>query len=70
MSAAASKFTAKEKADAIERELGYRRRNYPRWVAAGTMSQALADKQIALFEEIFADMRRAAETAEPQGKLL
>lgn len=50
-----------EKLAAIKRELGYRRRVYPYRVEQGKMSQALADKQIAIFEEIAEDYQAAAE---------
>jgi hypothetical protein len=45
------------KLDCIERELGYRRRVYPRSVANGTMSQSKADREIAIMESIAADYR-------------
>ncbi|OHC97732.1 MAG: hypothetical protein A2792_09865 [Sphingomonadales bacterium RIFCSPHIGHO2_01_FULL_65_20] len=48
-------FTAQEKLEAVRRELGFRRRVYPRRVDDGAMTQALADKQIAVFEAIEAD---------------
>lgn len=54
-------FTAAEKLAAVERELTYRRRVYARRVADEKMTQALADRQIALFEAIAADYRAAAE---------
>lgn len=54
------KFTAEEKREAIERELKYRRRVYPRRIEAGQMTRALADRQIALFEEILQDYQAAA----------
>jgi hypothetical protein len=44
-----------EKRQAIERELNYRRRVYPRLVMTHRMSQKLADEQIAVFEEIRLD---------------
>lgn len=47
-----AKFMIKEKLDCLKRELGLRKRNYPRWVSAGTMSQQFADEQIALMEEL------------------
>lgn len=53
--------TAKDKLDAIERELNYRRRVYPRMVGAGKMTQTLADKQIALFEAIRDDYAKQAQ---------
>lgn len=54
-------FTAAEKLAAVERELTYRRRVYVRRVADEKMTQALADRQIALFEAIAADYRATAE---------
>jgi hypothetical protein len=52
-------FTAKQKREAIERELNYRRFVYPGRVAAGKMTQKLADLQIAIFEAIKADYAEA-----------
>lgn len=48
-------YTPAEKRAAIKRELKLRRSAYPRWVAAGKMTQKEADKQIAIFEAIAAD---------------
>jgi type IV secretory pathway TrbD component len=48
-------FTAKDKLEAVERELGYRRRVYVRRVMNKQMTQELADRQIAVFEAILAD---------------
>jgi hypothetical protein len=45
-------FTAKQKCEAIERELSYRRRVYPRRIEAGQMTRDLAARQIAIFEAI------------------
>lgn len=44
-----------EKRKAIERELGFRRRVYPKSVADGKMKQAEADHQIAVMEAILKD---------------
>ena len=55
--------TAADKKKAIERELTYRRRVYPRWIADGRMTQKLADQQIDIFEAIRDDYAKA-ETAE------
>ena len=46
------KFTAKQKLEAVHRELSYRRPVYERRVANGTMTKELADFQIAIFEAI------------------
>ena len=48
-------FTNDEKRKAALRELSQRRHVYPRLVAAGKMTQAEADRQIALMTEIEAD---------------
>lgn len=48
-------FTYEQKLQAIKRELHYRRRVYRDAVAAGNMTQALSDKQIAVMEAIRAD---------------
>lgn len=49
--------SAAAKLQAVERELGYRRRVYARRVADGKMTQRLADEQIQIFEEIAEDYR-------------
>ena len=54
-------FTAEQKRKAVERELTYRRRVYPRWVSDGKMTQQLADQQIAIFEAIRMDYTAAEE---------
>lgn len=54
-------FTNTEKLAAVNRELGYRRRVYERRVAEGKMSKALADEQIAVFEQIAEDYRKLTE---------
>lgn len=47
--------TREEKRAEALRELGLRRRTYPRWVEAGRLSQADADRQIALMQSIADD---------------
>lgn len=59
-------FTAKEKAECAERELRLRERVYPNRVADGRMTQALADKQIALMAAIATDYRAQADAEEPR----
>ena len=54
-------FTAKEKREAIEREIAMRKRVYPRWVAAGRMTPAKAQHETEVMEEIAADLRRVEE---------
>lgn len=48
-------FTAREKAEAIVRELTLRRYVYPRRIAAKKMKQETADREIAVMEAILGD---------------
>ena len=50
-----TEFTRAQKRACIERELKMRRRVYPRWVENGKMTQADADREIAVMEAILAD---------------
>lgn len=52
---------AAEKLEAVEREIKQRRRVYPRLVDQGKMTQAFADRQIAIMEAIADDYRRDVE---------
>lgn len=36
----------------VERELGFRRRCYPRWLENGKITKALADREIELMERV------------------
>lgn len=63
-------FTSKEKAAEAEREVKQREWVYPRRVAAEKMTQAAADKQIAVMREIAADYRMQAEAEERQGDIV
>jgi hypothetical protein len=56
-------FTAEQKRKAVERELTYRRRVFPRLIDGGKMTRQTADEQIAIFEAIKADYAEA-ETKE------
>lgn len=59
-------ITDDEKLKAVQRELRYRRWVYPKRVAAGSMKQQEAEKQIAVFEAIEADYQKAVAS----GRLL
>lgn len=48
-----------EKMEAVDRELSYRRRVYPRLIESRKMTPDLAARQISLFESIAADYRAA-----------
>ncbi len=54
-------FTAADKLAAVRREIGMRRRVYPRWVINGKMSQAKANEETAIMEAIAADYERQVE---------
>jgi len=58
--------TNREKHQAAAREVGYRKRVYARRVAAEQMTQAKADAEIAIMQEIADDYRRLAEAEEPR----
>jgi hypothetical protein len=54
-------FTDTEKLECARREVKQREHVYPRRVEAGQMSQALADRQIALMKSIADDYEKLAE---------
>jgi hypothetical protein len=62
-------ITNKDKAECAEREVKQRRYVYPRRVGDGKMTQALADRQIAIMEAIASDYRALAETEDRAGRL-
>lgn len=55
--------TLAEQAACLERELGIRRRIYPKWVGAGRITQDVADREIARMEAALATINglRASE---------
>lgn len=57
-------FTARQKMQAAQREVGYRRWVYEKRVAAGKMTQAKADEEIALMDEIARDYGEIAKQEE------
>lgn len=50
-----SEITRADKRACAQRELAFRERFYPRWVAAGRMTQEEADREIARMRAISAD---------------
>ena len=46
-----------DKRAALERELAFRRRCYPKWVAEGRMTRAQMEHQFAVIEAILDDYR-------------
>jgi len=51
------------------RELGMRRRVYPKWVEADRMTEEKAFREIAGMEAILATLHRIKEERSPQAKL-
>lgn len=64
------RFTARQKQQALAREIGFRRRVYATRVVEGRMKQADADFQIGIFEEMEAEFRQRAEAEDRAGRLL
>ena len=54
-------FTNSEKQQAAEREVSQRRHVYPRLIEKGRMTKQLAERQIALMQEIAEDYGKLAE---------
>jgi hypothetical protein len=48
-------ITPQDKRACLQREIKMRRKVYPRWVAAGNMTQEQADREIAVMEAIERD---------------
>lgn len=63
-------ITTEVKLREIKRELGQRRHVYARLVAAGKLSQATADWQIAVLEAVQRDYEALIEAEQAEGKLL
>jgi hypothetical protein len=61
------RITYRDKEECARRELNYRRRVYPRWIAAGKLKQEDADRQIELMEAIAEDYARCS-ALEMRGK--
>jgi hypothetical protein len=54
-------FTATTKLAAVEREIKYRKRVYPRMIVEGKMTDGFANAQLAVFEAIADDYKKLAE---------
>jgi uncharacterized protein CbrC (UPF0167 family) len=61
MTAHARKFDAGTKLAAVEREIKFRKRVYPRFIADGKMTDGFAASQIAVMEAIAEDYREEAQ---------
>ncbi|MER8619189.1 hypothetical protein NKG99_20520 [Mesorhizobium sp. M1409] len=58
-------FSAAELAKEAEREVRQRRWTYARLVGEGRLQAEIAERRIALMEEIALELRRRAEAEEP-----
>jgi hypothetical protein len=56
--------TMNDRIKAAQREVAMRRRVYPRWVAAGKMTQQKADYEIKLMEDIVETLARFQHAAD------
>lgn len=63
-------FTARQKQQALTREIGFRRRVYAQRVAEQRMKEADAKFQIAIFESMEADYRAKADAEDQAGRLI
>lgn len=59
-------FSATEIAEELEREVRMRERVYTRQVAAGELSQATADRRLAIMRAAARDYRAEAAAKEPR----
>lgn len=57
-------ITLDEQLEEVKREIGLRRRLYPRWVTDGKMSQAKADRGIAAMEAVRETLERLLDESE------
>lgn len=55
---------------AVEREIGFRKRCYPRWVDGHKMTRAKADHEIAAMEAVLATLQACTSLAPAQASLL
>lgn len=61
--------TIAEQIACAERELGYRKRVYPRWVASARMSQEKADHETAAMAEIIRTLKELQFALAPAAEL-
>lgn len=64
------KFTAEELAACAEREVRQREYVYPRRIAAGSMTQALATKQTGMMRAIAVRLRAEADAEAQASRLI
>jgi hypothetical protein len=64
------KFTTRELAQACAKEVGWRQKVYPKRVETGTMSQAQAERQIAMMAEAADVLAELADKEDEKERLL
>jgi hypothetical protein len=65
----ARRIPLEEQIACVKRELMLRRRNYPKWIAAGTMTQQRAAEQIELMEAVHDELERIRKDESPERDL-
>lgn len=50
----------------VEREIGMRRKAYPRWIANGTMTEEKAHREITTMEAVLETLRRLNAQHNPE----
>lgn len=63
-------ITTKDKLQCATRELGMRRRNYPRWIQGGSLTEEAARREIELMTAIVEDYKAKLKEEVGQGELI
>ena len=63
-------ITLDEQIECVKREIGMRRRVYPRWIEAWRMTEERADHEIAAMEAVLATLESLRPAQPQQGALL
>ena len=65
-----SPFTYADLARCAQREVGQRKKVYPRLIAGQRMTQQMADRETAMMEEIARRLKEMADVEDKAGRLL
>ena len=57
-------ISLQNKKEAIKREINFRKKVYPKQILQGKMTQAQADREIAIFENILKDYNKIKDPEE------
>jgi hypothetical protein len=63
-------ITTADKLREAKREVGQRKRVYPRLIEKGSLTREAADRQTAIMQAIVEDYERQAQAEESQGRLI